>query len=206
MFGKSVPASISDLRAMEQHVKTLTARVSPAVVAVEVGFGSGSGVIISPDGLVLTAGHVCGEANRSVRFTFPDGKTAGGKTIGLDEESDTGLMKITGRGPWPCVSTGELERGRVGDWVLALGHPGGFDAKRSLVVRLGRIIRLRGDAVQTDCTISPGDSGGPLFDMHGRVIGIHSFISGSMVANFHVPIGKFYDSWEQMARGEPVRE
>ena len=78
---------------MEQQVKTLVARLSPAVVAVEVGYGSGSGVVISADGLVLTAGHVCGRPGRSVRFTFPDGKHARGKTLGLDPDTDAGQWK-----------------------------------------------------------------------------------------------------------------
>jgi serine protease Do len=186
---------------MERHVKALVARVSPAVVAVEVGSGSGSGVVISADGLVLTAGHVCGVVNRNVRFTFPDGKTARGKTVGVDYESDTGLMRITDHGPWPHAAMGDLVQARVGDWVLALGHPGGFDLRRSLVVRLGRIIRFAPGALQTDCTISPGDSGGPLLDMHGRVIGIHSAISTSVAENFHVAVTEFYDNWDLLAKG-----
>ena len=89
--------------------------------------------------------------------------------------------------------------------MLALGHPGGFDLRRSLVVRLGRIIRLETDALQTDCTISPGDSGGPLFDMHGRVIGIHSAISTSPAENFHVSVTEFYDSWDELVRARQRR-
>jgi len=187
---------------MEEHVKAMVARVSPAVVAVEMGDGSGSGVVITADGLIVTAGHVCGGPNREVSFTFPDGKIAHGKTLGVDLESDTGLMKITEPGTWPHVATGDLEQAKMGDWVLALGHPGGFDLKRSLVVRLGRIIRLAPDALQTDCTISPGDSGGPLFDMHGRVIGIHSYISSSPADNFHVPITAYYDSWTMLVKSK----
>ena len=193
--------SLADLRTIERHVKALAARVSPAVVEVEVGSGSGSGVVISADGLVLTAGHVCGGVNRNVRFTFPDGKTARGKTVGRDFESDTGLMRITDHGPWPHADMGDLAQARVGDWVLALGHPGGFDLRRSLVVRLGRIIRFTPGALQTDCTISPGDSGGPLLDMHGRVIGIHSAISTSLAENFHVAVTEFYDNWDLLAKG-----
>lgn len=199
-FAKNVPTSLADLRSMEQHVKALAARVSPAVVAVEVGSGSGSGVIISADGLVLTAGHVCGVPGRDVNFTFPDGKTARGKTVGANQDNDTGLMRITDRGPWPHAEMGDLLQARIGDWVLALGHPGGFDLRRSLVVRLGRIIRLEPDALQTDCTISPGDSGGPLFDMHGRVIGIHSAISSSVAENFHVAVTAFYDGWALLVK------
>jgi serine protease Do len=185
---------------MERHVKALAARVSPAVVEVEVGSGSGSGVVISADGLVLTAGHVCGEVNRNVRFTFPDGKTARGKTVGANHDNDTGLMRITDRGPWPHAEMGDLRQALIGDWALALGHPGGFDSRRSLVVRLGRIIRLESDTLQTDCTISPGDSGGPLFDMHGRVIGIHSAISSSVAENFHVPVTEFYEGWKFLVK------
>jgi len=198
---KTVPASVADLRAIERHIKALAARVSPAVVAVEIGSGSGSGVVISADGLVLTAGHVCGRPGRAARFTFPTGKTARGKTLGVDFDSDTGLMRITDRGPWPHVAMGDLQQARMGDWVLALGHPGGFDQRRSLVVRSGRIIELAHDALQTDCTIGPGDSGGPLFDMHGRVIGIHSAISSSLSDNFHVAVTEFYYTWEVLAKG-----
>ena len=197
---------MADLKAIQQHVQALVGRVSPAVVAVEVGYGSGSGVVISADGLVLTAGHVCGRPGRSVRFTFTDGKIAHGKTLGLDLDSDTGLMRITDPGPWPYAAMGDLDGASVGDWVLALGHPGGFDLKRSLVVRLGRIIRLAEDALQTDCTISPGDSGGPLFDMEGRVIGIHSAISSSTAENFHVAITEYYDVWDQLAQGSRVTD
>jgi len=201
-FTKATPVSIADLKSMEHHIKALVTRVSPAVVAVEVNYASGSGVVISADGLVLTAGHVCGRAGRDVHFTFPDGKTAVGKTLGVDRDSDTGLMRITDSGSWPHAAMGELEQARIGDWVLALGHPGGFDLKRSLVVRLGRIIRLEPDALQTDCTISPGDSGGPLFDMYGRVIGIHSAISTSVAENFHVAVTQFYNTWNQLVKGE----
>jgi serine protease Do len=193
------PVSLDDLKAIERHVTNLVARVSPAVVALEIGSAIGSGVVISPDGLVLTAGHVCGRPDRWVTFIFPDGKRVRGKTLGVDEDTDTGLAKIEDRGPWPCAPPGDLTNARPGDWTLALGHPGGFDRRRSLVVRLGRIIRLSPGILQTDCTISPGDSGGPLFDMFGHVIGIHNAISGSMAANFHAPITDYYQAWNRLA-------
>lgn len=160
-------------------------------------------MVVSSDGLVLTAAHVSGPRARNVTFRFPDGKTARGKTLERDEDSDVSFLRITDAGPWPYLPLGELESAKPGDWVIALGHPGGFDAKRSLVVRSGRIIRIR-DLVQTDCTISPGDSGGPLVDMHGRVIGIHTTIGG-MTENYHVPITGFYDIWRQVAAPEERR-
>ena len=198
-FAKTVPTSIADLRSMEERIKALVRQVSPSVVAVEVGFGTGSGVVISAEGLVLTAGHVCGRPNRTVHFTFDDGRTATGRTLGVNLDNDTGLMQIMDPGPWPHSALGDLGQSHIGDWVLALGHPGGFDLRRSLVIRLGRILRLGEDALQTDCTISPGDSGGPLFDMYGRVIGIHSSISSSVAENFHVAITQYYDDWDRLA-------
>jgi len=204
VFAKPVPTSIADLKSIEEQVKVLARQLSPSVVAVEVGFASGSGVVISADGLVLTAGHVCGRPNRQVHFTFSDGKTASGRTLGVDSDNDTGLMRITDPGPWPHAAMGDLSQAHSGDWVLALGHPGGFDLKRSLVIRLGRIVRLTADALQTDCTISPGDSGGPLFDMYGRVIGIHSSISSSVAENFHVAITQYYDDWERLINGSAL--
>lgn len=202
VFAKAAPVTLEDLRSIESRVESLVARVSSAVVAVEVGGGSGSGVVITADGLVLTAAHVCGEPNRTVRFRFPNGQAARGQTLGTYHEGDAGLMKITDAGPWPHVAVGELERARLGDWVLALGHPAGFDPRRPVVARLGRILRLGSDLLQTDCTLFSGDSGGPLFDMHGRVIGIHSHISDSTRANFHVAITAFDHAWDRLAKGD----
>jgi serine protease Do len=201
-FRQVVPSSLDDLQAIQAQVEALAVRLAPAVVEVEVGMGSGSGVVISEDGLVLTAAHVCGTPNLDVVFTFPNGKKAHGKTLGTNHDMDAGLMKITDAGPWPRVETGELGDARLGDWVLALGHPGGFDPERSMVVRLGRLLRLGPGLLQTDCTLIGGDSGGPLFDMHGRVIGIHSRISNSTRENYHIPISAYYSSWDRLVRCE----
>jgi serine protease Do len=199
VFTKSVPASISDLKAMERHVETLVKKVSPAVVALEMNFASGSGVIISSNGLILTAAHVLGGATKAT-VTFPDGKTVHAKALGKASDADAGLLKITEPGPWPCLELGGKQQDAVGDWVLALGHPGGFDSKRSLVVRLGRVVALDSDTLQTDCTISPGDSGGPVINMAGNVIGIHSFISLAMADNFHVPVISFSGEIDKMSK------
>jgi len=204
VFSKQAPTSLADLRDIQNHVAALVSRVSPAVVEVEVGNATGSGVVISEDGLVLTAGHVGEWAGRSVKFTFPNGTTARGKTVGVDEDSDTGLMRITDAGRWPHVNVGEMKHVQLGDWTLALGNPGGFDLKRSLVARLGRIVCLMPGVVQTDCTIFPGDSGGPLFDMYGRVIAIHTAIASSTVENFHVPITEFFDAWNHLTAPLPI--
>jgi serine protease Do len=201
-FLKEAPDSIEDLQTIQEHVNELLARVSPAVVAVRVGGSTGSGVVISEDGYVLCAAHVGGEADRKAEFIFPDGTRAFGKTLGANHAIDSGLMKIMAEGPWPHIPIGDLDQTRLGDWVLAAGHPGGFDRDRSMVVRLGRVITLSPGTIRTDCTLIGGDSGGPLFDMHGQVIGIHSRIANSMAANFHVPIRTFVETWDRLAKSE----
>jgi serine protease Do len=201
-FLKESPGTLEDLKSIEGHIQGLLDRLSPSVVAVQIGGTTGSGVVISEDGLVLTAAHVSGRPGRDVRFTFPDGTRARGTTLGTNHEMDAGLMRITDPGPWPKVDTGLIREVSLGDWVLALGHPGGYDQERPMVIRLGRIIRMNSSSLRTDCTLIGGDSGGPLFDMHGRVIGIHSHISSSMAANFHVPIKTYYDEWDRLVAGE----
>lgn len=201
-LAKLQPRTIEDLRLMEQYVSTLITRVSPAVVGIQVGSGSGSGVVISQDGLVLTAAHVCDEPRRPVRFRFPDGTTARGETLGVDHDTDAGLMRITDPGDWPFVEMGPKSRPAPGNWVLALGHPGGFDPARSPVVRLGRVLRASANRIQSECPLTGGDSGGPLFDMHGRVAGIHSRISEAAHDNYHVPITAYHQSWERLLKGE----
>jgi len=202
VFRRPAPGTLDELKSMERHLRSLSGRVAPAVVAVTLGETSGSGVVITEEGLVLTAAHVVGAPGRDVRFTFPDGKTARGKTLGANDELDAGMMKITDRGPWPFVAMSAAGQARVGDWVLAMGHPGGFEPGRAVVVRLGRIIGLDADAVQTDCTISGGDSGGPLFDMRGGVVGVHSRISEGATENFHVPVRAYRQDWERLTKGE----
>jgi serine protease Do len=201
-FRRRAPGTVDDLKAMEDHLRGLVARVSPAVVGVRVGGSTGSGVIISRDGLVLTAAHVSGAPGRDVRFTFPDGSTASGTTLGTDHGTDSGLMRITEEGDWPYAGLGDADSVALGDWVMALGHPGGFDEERPVVVRLGRVIWRSSGVIRTDSILMSGDSGGPLFDVHGRVVGIHSRISESTAANFHVPVGNYVASWERLARGD----
>src|SRR4051812_19473367 len=98
VFQKLAPASLEDLKAIQKQVKALLPRLSRTVVAVQIGGATGSGVVVSGDGVVLSAAHVCSETNRGVRFTFPDGSTTRGKTLGLDNEMDAGMMKITAAG------------------------------------------------------------------------------------------------------------
>ena len=122
-----VPESSDDLAEIESRVEKVIVLGRQATVCVQAGGGSGSGVIISEDGFVLTAGHVVAEPGRAVTFIFPDGKKAKGKALGINVGIDAGLMKITDEGKWPHVELGDMTEIKPGSWVGAMGHPVGLD-------------------------------------------------------------------------------
>lgn len=199
---KPSPQDLDDLRVIQKQLQRVVDAATPATVSVRVGNAFGSGVIVSPDGLVLTAGHVVGQPNADVTFIFPDGKTAKGKTLGMNQQIDSGMMKITDPGPWPFVPVGKSGDIKGGQWVVAIGQPGGFDGERTPPVRLGRVLFANGDVINTDCTLVGGDSGGPLFNMKGEVVGIHSRIGRRITNNFHVPISTYHETWDRLAAAE----
>jgi len=197
--------NLEDARRLESRISELVQKLIPSVVCVRVGSSQGSGVIVTDDGYVLTAGHVIIQPNQRAEFIFWDGKRAFGTTLGRNEELDAGLLKLEGDGPWPAVPMGESMSLSQGDWVLALGHPLGFTAGRPPVLRVGRVLRADLSLIRTDCPLVAGDSGGPLFDLEGRVVGIHSRISTATTTNFHVPIQVFRDGWDRLVQGEVWR-
>lgn len=211
IFKDGTPSSIGELKAMQEHIIKITKKVMPAVVGVQVGGASGSGVIISEDGYVLTAGHVVQEPNKPCTIILTDGTMLKGKTLGMQTSRDSGLMKITEKGKYPFLDMGISKDVEKGQWIFALGHPGGFDPKRTPPLRVGRVNgkSLTNGMLQTDCVLVGGDSGGPLFDMAGKVIGIHSRINpttrdGQFVGNFHVPVDIYGETWDQLAAGENI--
>jgi serine protease Do len=201
-LNKPAPDSLEDLKAIQQHVKKVLAKVVPATVGVQVGMAQGSGVIISEDGYVLTAGHVSAEPNRSARLILPNGKILNGKTLGWNKNIDSGLIKITEEGKWPFAEMGDSAKLKNGQWCLSVGHPGGYHPGRSPVVRLGRILEHRPSYLVSDCTLVGGDSGGPLFDMEGKVIGIHSRIGPTITSNIHVPVNTYRETWDKLVKGD----
>jgi serine protease Do len=204
LFDGGAPRGVADLRAMQSHVQRITDQLTRCTVGVQVGNAWGSGVIISKDGYVLTAAHVAGRPNleRDVEFRLSDGRKVKGKTLGLFRTMDAGLMKIVEPGEYPFAEMGNSNRLKDGQWCLAMGHPGGYQEDRGAVLRFGRITLLGNDAITTDCTLVGGDSGGPLFDMEGHVIGINSRIAGPLTANMHVPVSAFQESWDRLTKGE----
>ena len=202
-FAKPMPETIADLKAIEDHVADLVKEVRAGTVGVRVKRAFGSGVIISPDGYVLTAGHVSGKPGRTAEVTLADGRTVAAMTLGQNITADSGLMKLLGdRTDWPYHPMAEPTSVGRGDWCLVLGHPGGARPDRPAVVRLGRVLFSGEDLLQTDCELVGGDSGGPLFDMHGRVIGINSRIAESADMNFHVPVATYHDEWDRLVAGD----
>jgi serine protease Do len=193
---------LGDLKAVQEQVKRVVAKVLPCTVNVRIGAGQGSGVIISADGYVLTAAHVSGPADRNVTIVFADGRKVKGKTLGANRKVDGGLIKITEEGKWPFAEMGSSGGLKRGQWCVAIGHPGGFKPGRPPVVRLGRVLENAKALIQTDCSLVGGDSGGPLFDLQGKVIGIHSRIGNSIAANIHVPVDSYRDEWDRLVKGE----
>jgi serine protease Do len=125
-----------------------------------------------------------------------------GKTLGANNGIDSGMVVITDKADFPYLDMARSADLHRGQWCLSLGHPGGYKPGRPPVARLGRIQYADDKAIMTDCVLVGGDSGGPLFDMHGRVIAIHSRIGSSVLANVHVPIDTYRDTWAKLAAGE----
>ena len=168
---------MSLLRALSDELSGLVDRASPAVVGVERRRGQGSGVVLAQDGYVLTNAHVAGR-DVQVRVRMPGGAVARGEVVGSDERTDLAVVRAEARGlaTLPLAQDRSL---RVGELVLAIGNPLGFE--RSVTVGVvsalyrslpaGRSGLLDG-LVQTDAAVNPGNSGGPLLDADGRVVGI----------------------------------
>jgi len=196
------PETIQDLKAMQERFRSLATKLVPCTVGLRVGGAQGSGVIISEDGYVLTAGHVSGQAGRTVTVILHNGKQLKGKTLGGDFELDAGLIKIEDKGEWPYAEMGKSKDLGRGQWCVSIGHPGGYRPERSAPVRVGRILDNRANGIRTDCMLVGGDSGGPLFDTQGKIIGINSRIGASARSNLHAPIDAFTKGWDRMVKSE----
>ncbi len=263
-----LPQSVDQLRAMQVRFKSLAEQVKNATVSITMRTGQGTGVLVSSDGIILTAAHVIGGPRRGALITFRDGQRARAVTLGVEAGKDSGMLKIIemledktksateediapGELPAPGESietdadespdqelsdqdsrsgasekediierafaseslpffdyldVGVSEGLKDGQWVMAVGHPGGLDEKRGMVVRVGRIINQNATSLRTDCTLVGGDSGGPLVDMEGNVVAIHSRIGSRIQDNIHVPVDVFSDTWDKLSSGFKIGE
>ena len=215
----SSPENVAELRALQDRVKQTTSKVTLTTVGLLVGVGAGSGVIVSDDGLILTAAHVLGKPGVNVVVVLSDGTKVRAVALGLDAKSDSGMAKITDKvpedarwpgareGKWPKADLGDSAALKKGQWVISLGHHGGPRPDRTPPLRVGRFEYAstgREKILRSDCTLVGGDSGGPLFDLDGKVVGIHSKIGMFIDQNMHVPVDVFKDEWAQLKSSEDI--
>ena len=152
---------------------------------------SGSGFLIREDGYLVTNAHVVGDAER-IQVRLSDGRRFDAKLVGLDERVDLALLKIEATG-LPVAQLGDSNRTRVGEFVLALGHPFGLEQTVSfgIVSRKGAPIQVASpgfEFIQTDAAVNPGNSGGPLVNMAGEVVGVNSMAAVNGSIGFAIPV------------------
>jgi serine protease Do len=135
---------------------------------------------------------------RKLTVVLSDGKHVDARALGVNAGTDCGAVQIAEGGPFPACKISDMQALRAGDWCVATGHPGGYQEGRAPVVRLGRVVEIGGNMLQSDCPLLGGDSGGPLFDLNGNVIAIHSRIGARTTLNLHVPIVLFLRDWERI--------
>jgi S1-C subfamily serine protease len=193
-----VPASLAETTPSEQPlfdaysraVVEVVDQIGPAVVRVETPSdrekrqrgGTGSGVVISPDGLVLTNSHVV-RGVTAVRLTLADARTVEARVLGDDPHTDLALLRVVDDVVLPAARLGNSKTLRRGQLVVAIGNPLGFESTvtAGVVSALGRSLRSRtgrliDDVIQTDAALNPGNSGGPLVSSQGEVIGINTAV------------------------------
>lgn len=182
--GGAAPAPAAEMIRMTENLADLADRVRPAVVQILGpadsfhGRQPAAGFVVDPAGIVLTAAHVLPDGDR-VEVELSDGRRVAGKVIGRDEGADIAAVKIEIAGALPVLRIGDSDRVRVGEFVLALGHPFGFRQAASLGIVSWKGPPPEGgtrdiDFIYTDAAIGPGSSGGPLVNLAGEVIGVHS--------------------------------
>ena len=184
------------LDAYSQVVVSAAERVTPSVANLRVErrvrggrvlTGGGSGVVITPDGFLLTSAHVVAGTAGAGRASFSDGRDVEFAVVGADQLSDLAVLRLAD-GAFTAAELGDAERLRVGQLVVAIGNPNGFAGSvtagvvsalgRSLPTRSGANVRVVDNVIQTDAALNPGNSGGALADGRGRVVGINTAVAG----------------------------
>tara|TARA_R110000744_G_scaffold49808_1_gene108036 strand:+ start:186 stop:1634 length:1449 start_codon:yes stop_codon:yes gene_type:complete len=154
----------------------------------------GSGFVISPDGIIITNNHVIDNADE-IEINFSDGRVLEATLVGRDRDTDLAVLKVNSRTPLPFVDLADSDHAEVGDWVIAIGNPFGFGGSVSAGIISARNRDLNSgrsdDFIQTDAAINRGNSGGPLFNLGGEVVGVNTAIisptGGSVGIGFSVP-------------------
>lgn len=179
------PDDENPLDAFSRAVVGVADKLRPAVVNLRVGRGarggSGSGVLFTPDGFLLTNHHVVAGHDK-VRVRFSDGTELGGRVVGNDPWTDLAVVRADGDA-FPFAELGDSQKLKVGQLAVAIGSPLGFESTvtAGVISALGRTLRsvsghLVDNVIQTDAALNPGNSGGPLVDSRGRVVGINTAV------------------------------
>ncbi len=204
------PEEMDALDAYSRVVVRVADLLRPAVVNLRAGRGnsggSGSGILFTPDGLLLTNAHVVRQHGR-VRIRLSDGRELEGRVVGSDPWTDLAVVKADA-GSLPHAELGDSTRLRVGQLVVAIGSPFGFESTvtAGVVSATGRTLRtitghLVDNVIQTDAALNPGNSGGPLVDSQGRVIGINTaIIAPAQGICFAIPINMAKDIVPQLLK------
>jgi serine protease Do len=201
-------AAPPDIARLNDFMNGLAVRLKPSLVQVRVRRAvdpqsddpastpeerraSGSGFVIRQDGYLVTNAHVVSEAER-IQVKLADGRRFEGRMVGLDDRVDLALVKVEATG-LPVANLGDSNRLRVGEFVMALGHPFGLEQTVSfgIVSRKGAPLLVAApgfDFIQTDAAINPGNSGGPLVNMAGEVVGINSMAARNGSIGFAIPV------------------
>jgi serine protease Do len=191
---------VSDEEALDAYSRAVIAiaeRLSPSVANLRVSrrvrggrvaTGGGSGVVVTPDGFLLTSAHVVAGTDGAVDASFVDGRELRAEVVGADPLSDLAVLRSVGEAELTAAELGDAESLRVGQLVVAIGNPNGFagSVTAGVVSALGRALPVRSRAagrivenvIQTDAALNPGNSGGALADGRGRVIGINTAVAG----------------------------
>jgi serine protease Do len=182
-----VPSDAEAFDAYSRVVVSAAEKTGPSVANLRVSRrGSGSGVVITPDGFMLTNAHVIG-GGRRVRASFTDGSDVQASVVGVDPLSDLALLRLDDQSA-PAAELGDAAKLRVGQLVVAIGNPHGYAGSvtagvvsalgRSLPARDRTATRMIDDVIQTDAALNPGNSGGALVEGQGTVVGINTAVAG----------------------------
>lgn len=200
-----IQAEKFDLQKLEKKTLEAVNKAMPAVVAISSRGMVFSGVIVSKEGHIISAGHAV-RPGSTYRVLLSDGRRLRAKGLGSNRRVDMAMLKITDKGDWPIAEMGHSSVLVKDQPCISISHPGRYSANRGAVVRFGRVVKPvtpNEGMIQTTAKMEPGDSGGPLFDLDAKVIGIHSNIRQSEAENYDVPIDSFRKHWDEL--NEPER-